>query len=483
MFRPWIRKWLEERMPPASRRKGRRPARGMRSCPLHVEVLEDRSLLSSVTAIIAGPNPPAVQEGQYITLVGTATDTVQADQNAGFDYEWSVTDPSGMVVASQSTASMGSDAPDTFQFNPAEAGPYVVTLTATDRELSTSPPATLKITASDAPLHATPGPKITQDATGGPLMEWGSTGTVTLATFTDDNASAPPTDYTATIDWGDGTPATTGTWADGTIVPGAVQNGPVVSYSVQASHVYSKEGTYAIGVTIADVDGASVSLPGSNAPQQAVVAEPPLTPHQGFVDRLYEDLLHRPPDSAGLLGWSGALDAGTLNTYQVVLGIESSPEYRGDQVEGLYQTLLHRTADTPGWDAAVTFLQQGGTVEELQAAIMGSPEYYQVRGGGTDAGFMDAAVLDTIHRGATAGDLLVGTQLLAGGWTRTQMAAALVANGLAQADRVETWYQTYLGRAADPQGQAGFLAGLQMGVPDEVLVAAMLGSPEYVNKS
>ena len=62
---------------------------------------------------------------------------------------------------------------------------------------------------------------------------------------------------------------------------------------------------------------------------------------------------------------------------------------RADTLEA-YQQFLHRGADQGGLDAWVAFLQQGHTVEQMEAGIISSPEYFQVRGGGTNAGFLAA---------------------------------------------------------------------------------------------
>jgi autotransporter-associated beta strand protein len=70
----------------------------------------------------------------------------------------------------------------------------------------------------------------------------------TVATFTDANPSATASDFTATINWGDGTTTS------GTVV---AQNGG--GFAVDGDHSYADEGTYTIGVTINDVGGSTTS--------------------------------------------------------------------------------------------------------------------------------------------------------------------------------------------------------------------------------
>ncbi len=200
---------------------------------------------------------------------------------------------------------------------------------------------------------------------------------------------------------------------------------------------------------------------------------------QRFVAQVYRDLLHREAEPAGLAGWGSALEQGWLNRVQVVLGIESSLEYRIDQVQAAYRSLLNRAADPQGLAGAVGFLLAGGTVEQLQAAIMGSPEYLAVRGGGTSAGFLAAGFADALGRAPSSGEDLVGLALLGAGLPRDLLAAVLLESPGGLTHRVQGFYQTYLHRAADPAGMSALVGGLERGLRDETALALLLGSDEY----
>jgi hypothetical protein len=78
-----------------------------------------------------------------------------------------------------------------------------------------------------------------------------STGTFTVATFHDLNLTAPSTDFTAVVQWGDGG-TTTVTSAD--LV--ALGNG---TFAVLASYTYANAGTYTLSVVVDDDGGASIS--------------------------------------------------------------------------------------------------------------------------------------------------------------------------------------------------------------------------------
>jgi hypothetical protein len=70
------------------------------------------------------------------------------------------------------------------------------------------------------------------------------------------------------------------------------------------------------------------------------------TADQNYVQALYQVLLGRTAGDAEVAGWVNALPQ--LGTQGVALGFLQSQEYRTDQVEGYYTTLLHRPADPAG---------------------------------------------------------------------------------------------------------------------------------------
>jgi hypothetical protein len=80
-----------------------------------------------------------------------------------------------------------------------------------------------------------------------------STGTYTVATFTDLNPGAPAGDFTATIAWADGG-TTTVSGAGGGIV---AQGGGV--FALLASHTYDTSGPYTLSVLVLDVGTATIA--------------------------------------------------------------------------------------------------------------------------------------------------------------------------------------------------------------------------------
>ena len=118
-------------------------------------------------------------------------------------------------------------------------GSYTATVTVTDRN-GTIATATTTVTVGN--IFA------------------GNEATLTIATLTDANVSAPISDYTGTINWGDGTPSTSG------VISGA--NG---LYTIQGQHTYATAGAYTVTATVQDDGGSTIT-----ASQQAIVVRPSL---------------------------------------------------------------------------------------------------------------------------------------------------------------------------------------------------------------
>ena len=152
------------------------------------------------------------------------------------------------------------------------------------------------------------------------------------------------------------------------------------------------------------------------------------------------------------------LSAG-VSRQQVVYEIEhsTSNEYYTDEVQAAYQQFLHRAADPTGLSAAVNFLAAGGTIEQVDAVLIGSPEYYQNLAGGTSAGFAAALYQDALGRPVDSGAAQSVEQFLAQGGTRSQAAANILASNEYRTDLVQSYYMRFFGRPADPSGEQGFI--------------------------
>jgi uncharacterized repeat protein (TIGR01451 family) len=119
-----------------------------------------------------------------------------------------------------------------------EEGSYPITVQVADDGGSA---VTLTGTVDTADAALSPGPSLALSAVEG------ATFSASVGTFTDADPHGAATDYTATIDWGDGhtTPA------------GISGTGP---FTLLGTHVYEEEGNYQVKAFVADEGGATTSV-------------------------------------------------------------------------------------------------------------------------------------------------------------------------------------------------------------------------------
>lgn len=173
----------------------------------------------------AGPDQAVDQTeaaGAQVTLDGSGSSDVDGDP---LTYAWSWTDSSG-----QRETATGVRPTVTL---PAGDGPTEITLVVNDG-IEDSAPDTVAVTVY---------PPITvagQDAA--PTEGKAFSGPV--GTFTDPDPNGRPAEYAATIDWGDGTPSSTG----------VISKGGDGTFTVTGDHTYAEEGGFTGSVTVTDVD-------------------------------------------------------------------------------------------------------------------------------------------------------------------------------------------------------------------------------------
>ena len=121
-----------------------------------------------------------------------------------------------------------------------------------------------------------------------------------------------------------------------------------------------------------------------------------------------------------------------------------SVEYRARQVQNIYVALLGRHADPAGLNNAVAFLGQGGTIEQLKSAILGSPEFFQNRGGGNNAGSLNALYGTVLGRGIDPVAQIHLAQVLDLGIPRDVVARQIVTSREAIQRLVEDSFERFL---------------------------------------
>jgi hypothetical protein len=297
-----------------------------------------------------------------------------------------------------------------------------------------------------------------------------------IATFTFPNASAQPSDFGASIDWG-----------DGTTTAGTVVTNPSGGFAVAGSHTYTTAGTFNAVVTITHTNVPAGATGSTATATNVITVSPPLpvlTPTQNFITNLYQDLLNRAPDGSGMTAISAALDGGKITRGLVVQFIVTSVEYRTVRIEQLYQKLLGRPADGPALNFYLRFVMNGGRFEDVEAVIVASAEYEaaSTTGNNTDAAFLNKAYHDILNRAPDDVSLLNAEQKLAINGTRTQVADDLIKSYEGHAVLLEQDYQKLLGRTLDPATALSMAKQMPATTYDELFTIFVAQSPEYFGK-
>lgn len=202
------------------------------------------------------------------------------------------------------------------------------------------------------------------------------------------------------------------------------------------------------------------------------------TANQAFIANAYQSLLNRPVDAGGLAAWTSFMNQGG-SKQQVILGIESSLAFKKVETQQLFSQLLHRNADAVGLNTYGTFLVSGGTYQGAAASLAGSTEYFIKQGGGSNAGFISALYRDFLHRNPDpqgAGTLAQGLAL---GMTRVQVASFMSGGYEWNKVLVNQTYQQYLNRPADTTGLSIYAAMMSNGLSYEGMIASLLSSAEF----
>jgi hypothetical protein len=298
-----------------------------------------------------------------------------------------------------------------------------------------------------------------------------------VATFSDADPNGNAKDYTATINWGDGH------LTNGTITANA-QGG----FDVSGTNTYTRLGLFPINVDIADfgggpgAEGSSPTLSVNNTARVTAGDQ-----NQRYVAQLYVDLLQREVDPSGLAFWGGLLDTGMATRAQVVQGIESSLEFRIVEVTNAYQQILNRAPDPGGLNNFVQFITNGGTVEQMKATMLGSPEFdndaqtLNTTPGLTtpDQKLVDFMFQKVLGRTADPSGLTTFTQELANGVPASTVGLQILTSEEGFQVLVKGFYLKFLHREADSGGLSHFTSALAAGARDEEVILGITASDEY----
>ena len=158
----------------------------------------------------------------------------------------------------------------------------------------------------------------------------------------------------------------------------------------------------------------------------------------GFVTLLYQNVLHRAPDTAGLNNWVNALNSGQDTRAQVVLGFSESQEdinnlaapvqqglWVGNadaaEVFRLYDTTLGRLPDLSGLTNWTNMLEGGTSLQTVANGFVASAEFQANYGALNNTQFVTLLYQNVLHRAPDTAGLNNWVTDLNGGMTRAQV--------------------------------------------------------------
>ncbi len=213
-----------------------------------------------------------------------------------------------------------------------------------------------------------------------------------------------------------------------------------------------------------------------------VVAESDTAPAVGqrLATQVYRDLLGREGDAGGLSYWAGLVDSGQPR-YHVAQSLASSTEYRGQQVQAQYLKYLGRSTDgtlqSGGEGFWIGYIAGGHTLEQLGESLIASNEYFQGKGQGTNAGYVNALYHDILGRGPEG---TYWVDRLNTGTPRWVVSAAILSSTEAYQNLINGIFQQYLRHLPDAAGLNFWVGLAQGGMRDELVVASIMASDEYL---
>ncbi|MBO4637739.1 MAG: DUF4214 domain-containing protein [Clostridiales bacterium] len=303
-----------------------------------------------------------------------------------------------------------------------------------------------------------------------------------------------------------------------------------MSFGVLADETDAAEPTEPATTTASGTEETSSETEGSTettvttetpAPTETVETEETVTPAPtippqytnegvyGYVVRLYETVLGRTAEEAGLNDWYGGLVEGRFAASEAALGFFESPEYlqkektNEEYVADLYRTFFDREGDAAGANAWLSLLDEGVSRRNVLKGFTDSDEFtrlcerFSVVKGTVDAygpsaenymiyRFVDRLYSETLGRQADdAGRLTWVNELTVNGGTGANVAYGFVFSQECQANTTDaavyitTLYKTLLGRYPDEAGLEAWLNVLASGETREKVFEGFVNSDEF----
>jgi len=283
----------------------------------------------------------------------------------------------------------------------------------------------------------------------------GQTFSGNVATFTDVSTTAAATDFTASINWGDGSSST------GTV------SGSAGTFTVSGSHTYVAGGTDSVKVTLADNPPGTATATATGTAQVASATLSAkavnVTVTQGDVaSNVTVATFTDSNPSAPASGFRATVDWGDGSSTDQVATVTGS--------NGTFTVAGSHTYANPGHFALTVAIQNqgGGTASASPTAVIGS----------NDERFVAQLYRDLLGREAEPGGMTFWDTQISQGKSRAAIATGFLGSLEFRLDVANELYQTYLQRPADLSGVTTVARALTTNTPEQE-AAVLVSSTEF----
>ena len=214
----------------------------------------------------------------------------------------------------------------------------------------------------------------------------------------------------------------------------------------------------------------------------------PLPTAEDFVTQQYEDFLSRPPDAAGLAYWTSLIDGG-IEPATLIESLATSPEFEGRiaPLVRLYFAHFRRAPDYPGLTYWAGVARSGWSLAQISEEFVLSAEFDRTYGALTDTDYVDRVYTNVLGRSADQDGRAYWLAQLRRGMTRGELMVAF-SDAPEYQRRIRgrvlgtMLYVGMLRRAPEATGLAYWADVIDDGIPYRNVIAGFLGAPEYESR-
>jgi hypothetical protein len=292
----------------------------------------------------------------------------------------------------------------------------------------------------------------------------------TVAAFSDGDSTATPSNFTSTIDWGDGTTSA------GTI---SVRAGG--GFNVDGSHTYFGAGTLPISVHVQDFGGHDVTVTNT----ASVSGNAVITGTTGDDTLAIAQTNGTPGALTFVLNGAPAvnLTGVTSLTFNGIAGHETLIIDAGGKAALSVPGRFTIAGQPPIVYTNVQTVNFNNTAAVDSIVGPDTADRGALSGLSGNSRFVELLYLDVLGRAASASEISPWVTFLGTGGTRAEVISFFDQSQEARTRLVKSWYVQYLGRSAFNGEEQVWVNALNAGQSEDQVLSGILSSPEFFGRA